>query len=823
MSNILDTNPVLQELLVDWDELTSNEYNPIRNAIRLNDPDSQSAVKFRNFYHKIDTEMNKIIKDKHRGFNDSIQMYNEIIFLYRKLDQTLKSVEDKVSRIKKSLDIDIDQLNEEQTILYERDGIYSVLMKIDYLLKKFLKFDEKLSENDFEFCTQVVIEILGFNEDSLDDQAGHSVYSDGQYEKTNSEGNSTLSCDVLDDIGAVKEMKHKIRKRRIKLLQIMFRDLLEKIFLIQKIENVYNLEDKQFNYRQVLRNIVRINGLLELDEYLYDNLKLTFYREINKIIEKSGNITNIFMQTIQMALKINMTISDMKNLLNLQDEESFYGKKFTKFKIFCEKGGENCMKILKDEINRLILEYTVKESSQKVDFDKDKLVDLVNYEALYENKYRISETFRNAQTHKILYGDYKLVRNPSIRHLFLFNEIIDEEIASLKKIIRKNLRAEHKPSFSIKDLTIETDKTRDTNRTLSNIEVGESSQGNNSFVRNDKTDVYFIKDHDNLSNVTVKGGVDRQQENDLKFLKEIKQFIELQINEQIKTKDQNLRIQIDHILQKKSRFSLNSRLSSLNIFDEFLNVLKPYKKRAIFLKNLPLVINQFEDHLRNSFSLFYKSEIIKLTIQERHKFPSTLECFKRQIIIKMNHIQDLSLQEEAVLKKSLLIAGIHTVEDYLMQKTTVDFRNERFHNLKQKFNELEEIYSTAFSLEIFLTILHFIDKFLRNFRTNLVEFYQTLQKIRNAHTLFNQNLPFLSELSSVLNYYILQNTHKLLLKSPTDLKLFIEQLLDIEAAIDSIGLPFTDGVDQALEFFNAVLENTTDDPKIKQMRVKIGL
>ncbi|KRH92545.1 Exocyst complex subunit Sec8, partial [Pseudoloma neurophilia] len=443
MTNESDTNAVLQELLVDWDDLTSKDYNPIQNAIKLNDADSQAAVKFRNFYHKVDSEMNQIIQNKQQGFNDTIRMYHEILFLYRKFDKTLESIEKRFYKIHDTLNIDIEQLENEQVELYEQEGVFSILNKIEHIFKEYSKFDEKLAEEDFDYCTETVIEILEINKltnlTEINDSTSVNM------------SDQPMTSDFLDEIGAFKEMKHLISKKRVKLLQKMYQNLLDKIFTIQKIEDELNLYEKQYNYRKTLSNIVKINGLLGFDEFIFENLKLIFYQESNKIIKKSENVHIFFTKIVNMALKINRTINEMRNLLNLKDEESFYGKKFTKFKIFCEKGEENCKAVLKNEISRLIVEYTTKEDTQKVDFDKDKLVDLIDYETLFENKYRISETFKRKSQKTNFYGDYKLIKKPSLRYIFVLKDAIDREINYHKEIITKN----HDLTFSVSNLQIE--------------------------------------------------------------------------------------------------------------------------------------------------------------------------------------------------------------------------------------------------------------------------------------------------------------------------------------------------------------------------------
>ncbi|KRH92289.1 Exocyst complex subunit Sec8m, partial [Pseudoloma neurophilia] len=330
-------------------------------------------------------------------------------------------------------------------------------------------------------------------------------------------------------------------------------------------------------------------------------------------------------------------------------------------------------------------------------------------------------------------------------------------------------------------------------------------------------------------NFDIKEGLDKQEKSDLSFLEEIKRFIEFQINELLKKKDQEILSFITDILQKKSRFDLDSRLSNLNIFDDFMNLFKPFKNRVIFLKNFPVCIESFIENLKSNFSHFYKSEIIKLTIQEKHKFHSTLDCFKRQITIKMNHINDLSMNKEDVLKKSLLVSGIQNVKTYFIKKTNKiqpsDNKYNKFILLKQKLEDLEEIYSTAFSLEVFLTILHFLDKFIRNYRISLQEFNLTLLELKTALKIFNHKdkLPMMKHLSSVLNFYLLENTKKLLIKNQEDLRLFIKQFLTIEESIYSIDLPFDEGLDESLKFFNSILDKKVQTKEIKQLRVKMNI
>lgn len=761
-----ESNAILQKLLVDWDGLTSKDYNPIKNALKLNDPDSQPAVEFRNFYHKIDLEMNKIIQNKHQGFNDSIQMYNEIIYLYRKLDSTLESTENRINQINEKLNINTEQLDEEETSLSEQKTVFDALSNIEILFQQFSEFDERLLRNDFEFCSQTVIDIL------------------------NTE---------MDEIGAIREIKHETYKKRRKLLKKMSQKLIGQIFSVDEIENEMNIDpdEKKCTYRQILGNLVRINGLLNFDEYLFENIKTTFFQKVSKIISESHNLRSIFLQSIHLALKINQIISELRNLLNLRDEENYYGKKFTKFKIFCEKGEENCKELLKNEICRLIMEYTVKEDAQKMDFDKDKLVDLVQYDTLFEKKYRIHETFKKKKINQNIYGDYKLIKKPSLRHIFLFNETINDEIESVKEIIRSDDDIENEMIDSFKDLQVERDE-------------------NHSIFTSNLPKYRF-------ENLKV---------SELRYLQDIKTFIDSQINEQMRIKDHNLKSTVSKIFQRRNRFYINSRSDSLNIFDEFLSIFSPYKKRIVFLHNFFWSIEYFIQHMNDCFSEFYKSEIIKVTIQDQNDLKGKtpiLDCFKKQITIKMNHMNDMSLQKDIVQRKILLISGIKTLKVYFLEKFK-EFekiqKGEKGQPLVQALSDLENMYTNAFCLEIILMILHFLDKFLRNYRTDLVEFHEMISRARNAI----QNMKnktgskptILENLSNILNFYVLKNTRKIPLKSQDDLELFIKQFLCIEEVLFGLECNFENGFDESLEFFNSVLEESNcKNEDAKNIKLKI--
>ncbi|KCZ76351.1 hypothetical protein H311_02653, partial [Anncaliia algerae PRA109] len=72
----MDIDQVIRELRVDWEDLISNDFNPIQYIKSLEKEDSVEANDFRNIFYKVEKVMEKIIEENYQVFNDSMLLFS---------------------------------------------------------------------------------------------------------------------------------------------------------------------------------------------------------------------------------------------------------------------------------------------------------------------------------------------------------------------------------------------------------------------------------------------------------------------------------------------------------------------------------------------------------------------------------------------------------------------------------------------------------------------------------------------------------------------------------------------------------------------------
>lgn len=762
-----ETNAILQELLIEWDDLSSKDYNPIPNAIKLNDPDSQDAVKFRNFYHKLDTEMNKIISNKSQGFNDSIQMYQEIVNLYNKLSISIENTNFEIESIRKNLEsIKINELeNFEQNIVLKKET-FQKLKNLQKTYENFKIFDQELENQNFEFCTQILIEILKEDE----------------------------------EIKAMKDLKYFLKKKRKKLILEMSKKLINFIFEFYEsdffnIQANFDHKNNDFNFRELLSFIVQINGLLEFDQILEENLKSKFFEKINSISKQEKSLKSIFKKMIFFTLKIDQKIYDLCNLINFEDEKSFYGNQFSIFKFFCKNGIKNLRNIFQKIILKFILDYTVKDNLQKINFDHEKLVS--NFDSnIFEKKFKLNEIFMKKKNQNFYY-DYELVKKVSFRNIFIFNESLIEEIENLEKSLKLEKNVQKEVSMSIK----ENFKKKSQNKSESI-----NNNDNKNFTEDEKI-------YDNLESSFFKE--DSQKKSQILFLKDLQNLIKFEIDKKMKIEDKNLKKGIFRLFQKKNIFEINLHNQRLFIFNNFLNIFKKYKKRIIFIDNFFWAFEYLEKFFKEKINFFYKSTILKKIIFNKN----WLKELKSQILVQKIHLNDLSIKKHEIRQKFLLFINLKEINEFYNSKKNLFKKINK--NNKLSLNELEFNYKLAFSLEIFLIILYFLNELIRNIKYSFIELkiyiYELYENINNK----DKNLFFFENLSDLINFFILKNVKKINLQNKNDLKLFLENLINFEEILYEI--EYFEGIDESIKFFEKILENKSECEEGKFIEKKLNL
>ncbi|KAI5183565.1 hypothetical protein PAEPH01_2951, partial [Pancytospora epiphaga] len=71
-----DPQEVLKELRVDWENILSDDFNPLHLSLQIISS-SALASDFRDMYHQLENIMEQIIAVNFKGLSDSVLSYNE--------------------------------------------------------------------------------------------------------------------------------------------------------------------------------------------------------------------------------------------------------------------------------------------------------------------------------------------------------------------------------------------------------------------------------------------------------------------------------------------------------------------------------------------------------------------------------------------------------------------------------------------------------------------------------------------------------------------------------------------------------------------------
>lgn len=780
MNNNANIESILKELIVDWDDLAQPDYNPLKNALELNDDSSIIAANFRNFYHKIDSTMSDIIKDKYKGFNDSVLIYTDINKLYHELNKNILDMIEETKQCINSLDLDVSKLEVENSKIKKRRKIQEYAVNINELYKSYAMYEKKLEKKDYEFCTGAIINVL--------------------------------ECD-FDDIEAVKEMKSIFASRRKSLLNILYKQLEDYIYEETEIKNEMYLiqhgESSMFREKQILSYVVQLNGLLDFDNYVFYNIKFSFFSRIENAIKSGMSLDKIFVYSVRLFFTIMKKLWSLSYSLNMKHETNFYGEKYSKLKIFCENGQENVKQELMKEWMRFILNYSKTEKPISKKFDIDNLVDIVSYDELYENKYKIYERMVAKDTRKKIYDEYTLIKKPSVKNIFMFYDCLEKEFKDLHNTGKK----EYHSVISISSRNTTDNKNLETSE--NSTKVSQSKITMNALKHKYRKDFF-----ENLSNT---------------------------IKTILKKENKNLKYRVVRILTKDISMECDYKTRRLFFLSHFLNYFKPFKSRIVFLKNFTWSFEFVIQKFKESFGFFFKSPIICNSVNLDNN--NTVDCsqitrtFKEQLLVKSIVYTDLASTKvnfEKIVFSVLSLKDLTTFyKKYMKELETID-KDLKAEQISFELNNMYKIYNISLSMEISLNIFYFFEKFYKDNDRSLGELFKLIVCIKKSLQYFhkkteqfifyNKYLQFQDNISEyfvmvfdVLNHYIIRNTRKLKINSKKELKMFIKDLKNVEEMLYGLNLGNNVGFDESYAFFESVLNNKCDTEEGKILKTKINL
>ncbi|ELA47443.1 hypothetical protein VCUG_01094 [Vavraia culicis subsp. floridensis] len=785
-------NSILKELMVDWDDLAQADYNPLKNALELNDDSSLVATNFRNFYHKIDAAMAEIIKNKYRGFNDSVLIYTDINNLYLKLNKLILDMVEKTKDCMHSLDLDISKIEKESIEIKKQRKIQEYASDVNELYRTYVIYEKKLAEEDFEFCTETIIKILETD---------------------------------LDEVEAVKEMKSVFYHKRKQFLNVLHRKLDEYIFeeneMKNEIEPSQDIESVIFRERRLLSYVVQLDGLLEFDNHVFYNLKFNFYRKVNEIISSGIELADVFRCTIDLFFNIMKKLCQFSHNLQMDDEENFYGEKYTKFRIFCLNGQQNVKGELKEELLRLVHSYSRTKRVFDTKFKVENLIDFVNYEGLYENKYKIYERMVVRDENKCLYADYTLIKKPSISNLFLFYDVLKGKFG--------NSTDEEKGQNLLCNDKAEGRSAKAGSHAEDGMKTSESHQEGS--VDQEIHKLTSLK-------VTAKK---LRSECKTELLGEIARYI----RKMLKKEDKNLKHRIVRILNKEFSMERDYKTQRLFFFTHFINYFKPFSGRILFLKNFlwsfEYVTKKFED----CFASFFRSQVIHDSVYNNGHVNSNeqiFECFKRQILVKNIVYDNLAIKKSNFDKIVFAILSLRDLIDFYklnVKELEIINKNQKAESILSNLQDIYNAYNVSLSLEIVLNVFYFFDKFYRDNDRSFAELLKVVNDIKrslcylrvekeqflyfNIYLSSEMNVsPYFISIFDVLNFYIIKNIRKLKVSNDNELKTFVNDLKDVEEMLQGLSLGQVEGFDESFSFFEDVLKDKCASEEAKLLRSKIN-
>jgi len=390
-----DINIILKELLVDWDNVISSNFNPLVYALAINN-NSAKAVEFRDMYHKLEFAMETIIKTNYKGFSDSILSYNMFNSNNKESLRCLENINQCIE-VARSENFGIEEILKEHRSVkssFRKSVFCNSINRVRELSKMFDEIE------DLHLRSKYIVEAL----DLIENPEYLQIQGVEDYKKV-----------LLSKYQAVSEAVNE------KLGQYIF-------------------DDKNDNLRY-FDCIIRLGSLKVFDSYLNKNFRRGIFESIegiilnafkNKLLKIEGICFVIGKKMERIKESMYVLIDKALAYFEINPEnEKVLSVRNSGLKLSINAG--EVLKVIKRELESFIASYTRHDNLQQASFDLNSVLDNLDYSKEFSANNQISEKFVSESSIVVdAQMEYVAVTAPS-RDVayYLMQAVRDAELRSL--------------------------------------------------------------------------------------------------------------------------------------------------------------------------------------------------------------------------------------------------------------------------------------------------------------------------------------------------------------------------------------------------------
>lgn len=392
-----DAEVLLRELRIDWEELVTDNFNPLKQALK-NKNSSAEASNFRNLFHRVEKVMESIIEKSYKGFSDSVLSYMESYALNNRCSDSILSISQATEDLL-GMQIKVKDMAREYSsaeFFGIKHGLCMVLLEMKSCFNDFcmLKADAEDMETD---------------------------------------GKTDMGQRLLDAAKKISRAYELIDKNKLmtiecveKFREEMDAELAEFVRLVCKRLDLFVFQNRG-EYQQDFRCIAVLNRLGDLERHQADSFEREYSRMIETAIREVGKKDNQLETLIRTVMgKSQVVVRNFDSLWEMADAvfdglhsraENFFGEEKSVFRIYSPDGRSLVESIIQGVLERFVQEYTesLERHSSKEEFRAEDFFDDIDYTSVFESKYLIHEKMACAsKCPAAVSGSFTKICSPSI-------------------------------------------------------------------------------------------------------------------------------------------------------------------------------------------------------------------------------------------------------------------------------------------------------------------------------------------------------------------------------------------------------------------------
>ncbi|KAM0671482.1 hypothetical protein CWI42_080170 [Ordospora colligata] len=391
-----EADALLGELRIDWETLVTDDFNPLKQALR-NKNSMVEASNFRNLFHKVEKVMEGIIEKNYKGFSDSVLSYMESYKLNKRCSENISEISKAVQGLL-GMKIDVKDMTKE----YESMAMY---------------------ESNNSICNVLVEMRRCFEEFSM-------IKDEIQCDVKKHDGMYVTSQRFLDATKKASRLYDLIEENGLMEMECVSKFKAEASIEVKEFMTmVYKRLDRfvfynEYDYQEDFRCVVMLGMLFSLDRYQTNNFEKEYFGMVESIIRSiDGDGGNNKAERLSRAI-CSRTANVIHNLgvlwemadasfeglngktLNIRDKASISRRIEADMNAASNQNGLDAMLCMygpdwQEFVEGVIVKVLKKFVSECVEgiekyfdteiFEAEHFADDIDYEAVFEKKYVIYE------------------------------------------------------------------------------------------------------------------------------------------------------------------------------------------------------------------------------------------------------------------------------------------------------------------------------------------------------------------------------------------------------------------------------------------------